>query len=273
MYEINIEIVPTIPNLRPILERVLSYLNTKKDITTKELYDLISLDPVLSAKLLKLANSSIFGFPYRIDNIEKALYVIGLNNVKCLIYSLLSEPVKGLNGLWLHTLTTSVYVKTLLDFVDCDTQPHTLYTIALIHDIGKIMLTSIFPNSYLQTINNHKSILQSIEIEEEYFYFNHSYLGGVVCEKWNLPDIVVKLVSNHHTPHTCKGFVKECAILHVADILSLTRCGDLYKIEKKLLPINELARSILNLTEEKINDIQKKAEPEIQKLETLISED
>lgn len=278
MYKLEVEVVPTLPNLRPSLERINKRLSSDDTVSLAELSEMIKVDPVLTAKILKLANSPIFGFSYKIDSIDRALMLIGLNRLKSVLFGLIIEPVKEINGLWEHSLTTAVYTRVLTEVCIenkvCGLTKEDieeLYVCALIHDIGKIILLTIFKEEYLERVYRI-STTDSSSLEETHFYCDHSTIGSKVCELWRLPLHVVKLIEYHHKPHKCVDYLFESAILHVADILSLLRGIDKYKFEANLM-IQPFAWNLLKLSEDVMVNVLEKAESEIRRLESLLTKD
>lgn len=275
MYKLEVEVIHTIPNLKPSLERINKYLSTEDKINLTELSELIKVDPVLTTKILKLANSPIFGFSYKVDSIDRALMLIGLNLLKIMLFSLMIEPTKEINGLWEHSLTTAIYTKVLAEIcienkVCMFTKEgvEELYTCALIHDIGKIILLTIFKEEYIEKVCKTPTI-DSSTLEETYFYYDHSIIGSEICKKWRLPSRITRLIEHHHKPHKCTDYFYEGSILHVADVLSLLRGIDKYRFEANLV-VHPFAWNLLRLSETTIISILERAEPEIQRLEGVL---
>lgn len=133
--------VRDLPTLPKVLEEV-SKLVERPDSTTEQVAKLISMDQVLSAKVLKMVNSPVYGFPGRISSIGHALVLLGFNVLRSIIVStsVFEVMTENMVGLWEHSLGCAMAcgsVARMLKLKDAEE-----YAVAgLLHDLGKVVAT------------------------------------------------------------------------------------------------------------------------------------
>ncbi len=169
---------------------------------------IVVADPVLSAKILKVANSAYFGLQKKVDSIFFAILILGLNNLKNILYHELfkmadiKSPIKGyfVQSLWKHVTLTSIcasYISHVFDGLN----KGTLFTMGLLHDIGKFVIANL-PESERAGQDSKKPSDAKLSIYDEDVFFgvNHAIIGRLACEQWGLPEIIAKTVGMHHAP-------------------------------------------------------------------------
>lgn len=179
------------------------------EINLSQISKLIVKDPVLSGKILRVANSAYFGMPQRVNSIGHALMIIGLLNLKNILYQ--EELLKLLNlkssgrdytfeSLWEHSSFTALcasYISPLFNRLDRGT----LLTLGLLHDIGKFVIRTLNPIEGTGKDFIKISITEfSIFDEEELYGINHASIGRFVFEEWDFSNLMIKMVELHHAP-------------------------------------------------------------------------
>lgn len=198
----------------------------------KELAREIENYPSFAIKLLKIANSPLFGFPKKVSTIYHALLVIGLKGVRLLILNLFTtEFLKKNREIFLHSFRTSFCCKWLnekFEFNLKDLELEEVSLAGLIHDFGKILLELTFETEYSKVrrkISEERKRCKNniIQLEKETFGIDHAELGAKLIEEWNFPDILVYLVAKHHQPLTKKSEEKlrqKLLLLFLGDFIS-----------------------------------------------------
>lgn len=188
-----------------ILREVLNLVNSP-DTSAKGLAELVLKDPGLTARLLKIANSSYYGFRHEVSSIQQAIVMMGLNAVKYFVLSLTvlnqlynQKGKSRLNQkqLWLHFLEVASATKKVAQQTGYE-QADEAYIAGLLHDIGIILLENNFPDDYqnvLKLICKGETI---IEAESEVFGVDHQEVAGYVISHWNMPSILQAPISKHH---------------------------------------------------------------------------
>jgi HD-like signal output (HDOD) protein len=174
-----------------------------------DLSKLIVTDPVLSGKILKVANSSYFGMEQQVNSIGHALLILGLLNLKNILYR--EGLLKLLNvdsfmkdfsvePLWEHATLTSIcasYIHPLFKGLD----KGILFTLGLLHDVGKFVMTGLSPvKSPQDNLIRNSPAEFSIYDEDEIFGINHAVIGRLAFEEWGFSDLMVRMVERHHAP-------------------------------------------------------------------------
>ena len=157
----------------------------------------LARDPVLAGNVLRLANSPLFGLRSPVSSLEQAIGIMGLGNLRTLLCIEVSESAAARAGipaglrqsLWSHVGKTSVIARSIAPaFAHLD--PGTLYTVGLLHDIGKLILYG--PDT--------KDFFSDIAEEEHAFGVNHAVAGVLACKTFGLPREICQAILLHHAP-------------------------------------------------------------------------
>ncbi|MBI3599821.1 MAG: HDOD domain-containing protein [Nitrospinae bacterium] len=199
--------IERLPALSPTISKIIE-LTQNSNTSASDLLKVIKLDPVLTAKILRLINSAYFGMPESVTSINTAIVLLGFNTIKNLALSteVLSSfnPGKGVEfnveKFWLHSLAAAVTCKTLALHILHDHKVQEEYFISgLIHDIGKIFLIKFFPSQFFSINFEKMGIGEFLKKEKELFSIDHAEAGGLIVEKWKLSREMISSVKNHHT--------------------------------------------------------------------------
>jgi len=205
---------------------------------------IVSLDPALSAGILKVANSAYYG-QEEVTSINRAIMVIGLEEFRRLATEVaLIQQFKApkgfdinINDLWLHCIATA-RAANLIGEIFPYLSPEDLYTAGLLHDLGKLFMVTQFTDDVVK-INElrKKKQLSWYEAEKEYG-INHTLIGKVVAETWGLPPLLTKVIANHHNPDTITSYFMFVAIVYIADIFAdMAGFSFMSKLPKRFAPI------------------------------------
>jgi putative nucleotidyltransferase with HDIG domain len=167
----------------------------------------ISVDPAMTAGIIKLANSAQYMTNKKIDTISEAVRILGIGGVKKLLYSYGSQKVLGgetdeKKELWRHSYKTAFYAFNLVKNFHTDKNSiEDVYLGGMLHDIGKIVLSMVAPDSAkkMNMFRENKNIT-SITFEDVRAGINHAEVGALIAEKWNFPDNLVAAIRYHHSP-------------------------------------------------------------------------
>lgn len=216
----KIKSIKSLPTLPAVAQKV-SKMAENDDTSAAQLGKIISTDQALSGRVLRLVNSSFYGFPGRISSISNAIVLLGFDVVKSLIISVsvFEMMEKGIIGLWEHSLGCAVAARLIARRVpDCD--PEELSVAGLLHDIGKVVVSMQLPENYediKQRIAENGIIFS--RAEQEVLGFTHAEIGEWLGESWNLPVSLLEPIACHHAPLRAQTARNQTAVVHVADFL------------------------------------------------------
>lgn len=217
----RIEQVGELPTLPHVVQKLASMIG-RPNISAEEIGALIEKDQVLSAKVLRLANSPFYGFPSRIASVAHAVVVLGLSVVKGLtLCATAFDMMKnaGMNELWRHSLGVAITAHILGAKAGMK-NPEEVFVGGLLHDIGKVVLYVKWPDVgqqiTLATRNTSRSLM---ETEQALFEVSHADVGGWLATAWHLPTSLREPILHHHSPSAAQDAKLQTAIVHVADVL------------------------------------------------------
>jgi putative nucleotidyltransferase with HDIG domain len=212
----NTSSLPTLPGI----VSKLNSLSANDRSSIPEMARLVSSDHVLSARILKLANSPSYGF-YRVATISNAMILLGVNVIKSLALSSSIFEIMEKNGvgLWEHSLGAGVAANVIarrLKLPDCEE----IATAALLHDIGKVIIRLNFGDDYrelLALIKNRD--FSMLEAERELLGTDHAEVGAWLAKSWHLPEKLIEPIARHHDVGASLSHRTKTAVVHFADIL------------------------------------------------------
>jgi putative nucleotidyltransferase with HDIG domain len=205
--------IARMPSLSTTVVKVLETCNEPR-ASANDLKRVISLDPVLTGRVLKLINSAYFALGKPITSLTRAVIMLGVNTVKNLALSFaIMKNIKSsgtfqaftTHDFWLHCLGVGVVAKSLAAAKGLfPTEQEEYFVAGLLHDLGKLPLNNQFPAEYFQ-------VCQSAGKQSEPFYISedrrlgidHCMVGAMIAQKWRLGESLVETLSNHHHPDDC----------------------------------------------------------------------
>jgi len=205
----------------------------------KEIADIIKKNPAIATKILQLVNSPFWGVKNRIEDISHAVTLIGIDVLRALVLTLeifskfrISGDLKEeLDALFNHSYDVAQYAYVIAREMTKDkTMANESYISGLLHDVGKLIILSYFPQSYFEIrniLNSSKGEpFQQFQVEQEILKVNHSQLGAYLLGLWGLPEFLVETTAYHHNlgDCLCKDFSPVSAV-HIADAIKNWECN------------------------------------------------
>ncbi|HPK06443.1 MAG TPA: HDOD domain-containing protein, partial [Aminivibrio sp.] len=187
----------------------------------------VSKDPSLTARLLRLVNSSFYGFPNPILSIPRAIAIIGANELTALALAVSTMTVfrhvppayVDMKSLWKHSIACGVFSR-LLAYSRRIRNEERFFLAGLLHDLGRIILYTKTPAEMTYALE--LSFFERIPLwraEKRVFGFDHAAVGKVLLEEWNIPESIRKLCDFHHSPLD-ENAPEESAFVHAADYIA-----------------------------------------------------
>ncbi len=224
----RIEDIQDIPTLPTVVNQIL--LATQSPSTNaSDVGNMISEDIALTGKVLKLVNSSFYGFPQQIKTITYAIVILGFNKVKNIVLSAsvfdaIDRKTKDdrfdVVEFWKHALGTAIASRvTARNLTSMEIEE--AFIAGLIHDIGKVILSNYLTEECITVLDTieQKDIL-FLEAEEETIGFGHDRIGLWLMDKWKLPQPFQEAVRCHHLPLKARGNKEYTYVVHVGDIIA-----------------------------------------------------
>jgi HD-like signal output (HDOD) protein len=207
--------------------RMLDLVESPKS-TAHDIGEVIASDPNLSARLLKLVNSSFYNYTGRIDTLSRAIAIVGMRELYSLAVSVSAIrafsniPVEIINmdTFWRHSIFCGIIARYLGK--RCGVlHPERLFVAGLLHDIGALVTFAKAPAKAKELLLIAQGDEQTLAYAERQEYgFNHADLGGMLAALWNLPDTLVEAISCHHNPLEAVCSKQQAAIVKIADMLA-----------------------------------------------------
>ncbi len=244
-----------IKNLPPLPEesiRIIAVVNDD-DISIKELVDVLSLSPVLVARLLGLANSAFFGRTGKIFDLRTAIIqVLGLNLVRSLALSIVLNTELKISKcknfdarfFWNHTLVSALIAEKLSKQIDDQLMlPNIVYTSGLLLNIGLIASIFVYPDELNEVLSKTDRIEGSVLKEMQSEIGKTQYeVGAILLDKWKLPSIYQTVVKQFRQADF-KGEEK-CLL----ELLALSHWAAVYIVEKKMDEMPDFSESLKKLS-------------------------
>jgi HD-like signal output (HDOD) protein len=198
-------VLANIPAFPPVVLRVLDILSTEQP-NNRALIREISLDATLSAQLLRVANSPLFGFTSHVETVQQAVALLGSSRVQSLVMAVATTnymrggpQTDALQKCWRHSMASAILSRELARASRLP--PDSAYSFGLLHDIGRLGLLVAYPTEYkgvLKVADRDKVSL--LDQEKLLFGMDHCEAGRLLLENCKLPEEFCQIVGRHHDP-------------------------------------------------------------------------
>jgi len=223
-----VEKIQKLPTLPVVVTQVMRMVEDSAT-TAADINRIISNDPSLSSKILKLVNSAFYGFPRRISTVTQAIVILGFNTVKSLALSAsVFDVFKGKGSsfdrtaFWQHSIAVGVCSQIISKKVHYS-KPEESFIAGILHDIGKIALDQYAHEDFEEVLKTAESTNCSvIEAERKVLGATHAQVGRWMALKWNFPDNLLEPIAFHHSPQSAKTSPELASMVHLSDILVKT---------------------------------------------------
>ena len=242
----QIESLPTLP----VISQRIMEIAGKEDSTIQDMAFIIEKDQALATKVLKIANSSFYGFLSRISSLEHALALLGDNEVKAIVlgasvYNFFSNGKGGVidrGRFWKHAIICSQVAKYLATHFEVRNND-ALFLSGLIHDMGKVVLDQYLHEEFVQIVDYITSEHTSFsKAEKKIIGTTHYQIGAKILKQWKFPSHVIMQVFYHHAPWYDKNDPVQSIIIYLANIFTKAS-GYTCHPEEKSLDLKKLAES------------------------------
>jgi putative nucleotidyltransferase with HDIG domain len=252
--------------------------------TSTDLNKVISTDPALCSRILKVVNSSFYGLPGQIASINRAIVMLGLNAVKNIaIAASLAKLFKGgeltptfsAKDLWTHSNVTAAAAKMIANSLKLGLTDEA-FLAGLMHDIGVMVEMQADRAKLVDVLSQINPDAEGtpdkdfLAVEQSVFGATHQDFGAALCEKWKFPKSLVLVTGYHHRPMELSFETRTVtAIVHVADRIA-AKVGAGFRQDLLNLDVDSAVLDSLKLTNEKINEITAQIATQTNELGSLL---
>lgn len=212
--------VKDLPTLPKVLDEV-TQLVEDPNSSTEQIAKVISYDQVLSAKVLKMVNSPIYGFPGRISSIQHALVLLGFNVIRGVIISTSVFDIMTANmvGLWEHSVGCAMACTEIATAAKLK-DPEEYSVCGLLHDLGKVVSAVQLPEAKKQidAVVKKKDV-SYLDAEAEVLGFGHDRINAWLCDHWHMPPKIKEAIAYHHAPLRAEHYPAFPCVVHLANFV------------------------------------------------------
>ena len=224
----NIRNLPTPPIVFHQIQKVINNPN----VSAGQIASILSEDPAMSVKVLKLTNSAFYGLSREVDSVKQAVVIVGMEAIKNLVLSAsVLDMFKGKDfdqefqeKFWRHSLAVGFCARILARSVRSRgiVDPDAAFSGGLLHDIGKVIICCFLKKEYSDFIEARKQDKESptFEVEERVLGYNHAQIGAILAVQWKLPGRLAEAITYHHHPNLAESEDPSAYIIHVANYIA-----------------------------------------------------
>lgn len=226
-------IINRIDTLKPIPPVATQILTLAEDMNSSlsEIADLIKHDPVITANVLRMCNSAYFGMRRRVESVNDAILLLGLDHIIDLVLmDSISHNFRyehdgyglGEGELWRHAVLSSYVANILTETHGSGVRKHLVFTAALVKDIGKLILGRFVAFSFEKINILVRSRGYSFnEAEKEIIGMNHEEIGALIGQKWHFSEKLTYMIRHHHLSDPSARGDSETAMVYLADLVCM----------------------------------------------------
>jgi putative nucleotidyltransferase with HDIG domain len=263
-----------LPSLPVVVMELLTAID-QQDVDISVLAKKVSLDQALTAKTLRLANSSSSGLQVRVTTIQQAITFLGFQATRNLITAAAITgcfPAGQCTGFddrafWRHSIATAACARVLARRMRLNQD--FAFTAGLLHDIGRLVLVTGFPEQYGAVLARRQiDDRQLLDVERELLGVDHVMAGAALAQHWQFSDTMQHAVAYHHAPEAPgAGFL--ATIVHVAN--AIVHALDLALDENELVPpVSMVAWTALGLSQEAYLHVFRETEMQFEEMSNIL---
>jgi|SRR5579862_6131064 len=218
---------PALPSLGSISKALQDLLFAEQRFST-QISEVIRRDPSLTSRLLRLVNSVYYGLSSPVNNIEEAVFYLGVRQIRQL--TMVTPIIEDFQRLtrqcafpwrefWQHCIGTAIITREIIGSVQAPNDESD-YVAGLVHDVGKIVMAWSFPEHFTEIHRLASTGTQDlVAIETEVLGIDHGELGALYLEHHRLPEVMIQSARFHHHPENASEHRALVASVQIADLL------------------------------------------------------
>ncbi|PIE74356.1 MAG: hypothetical protein CSA19_00175 [Deltaproteobacteria bacterium] len=238
-----------------ILEAVKDDSNSFEDLAK-----IVKTDPALTTKILKIANSSLYGLPKNVDSLSQATSLIGLKALKNIALSFvivnsLDKEIEGafdISDFWKRSITTGVAAELIGSQLNHQTGD--LFVSGLLQNIGVLILFSTRPLEAQRVLDEKRVSGKPLyQVEEEILGFNHAEIGAELLELWNIPQSIYQPIRHHLSESFDEKYKKESLILKISNRIAAVYYGS--RVSETIKEVHKLLTATAQIPKQTIDEL------------------
>jgi HD-like signal output (HDOD) protein len=227
----RVDACPKLASLSSVNSALSSLVSSEASLTS-QIAETIQRDPSLSQRLLRMVNSVYFGLSARVNNIEEAVFFLGLRQIRELSMATpVIEEMEQLKAkthsplawkdLWSHSVGCAILTREIIGSTHAATDDDTGYLVGLLHNVGKVVMAYSFPEELEITTKARVRTPEDIcELERQLIGWDHAQIGAQFLERHQLVEELAFSVRYHHCPDKAPRHQTFAAAVQVADYLA-----------------------------------------------------
>ena len=226
-----------LPSIPKVVQEVIESFNNE-NVSIEEISKKLSADQVLSAKILRLANSSYYHVARSIGTVDDAVLMLGFMTVRTLVVSTgLTGSFKSMAGVdiklfWRYSLHTAIVAKWLAKKLQLNSD--LAFTVGLMHAIGQLVMHACMPEQTLQIDKIASPIdARRLDVERTTFGYDFADVGAELAKRWRFPEEFSTVIKGFAAPLEAPSFNKIAAVVHIAAWRARAEENDYSAVEKE----------------------------------------
>jgi len=214
---------PNLPSIPKVVQELIKQFNdpnsNSDDISKK-----IQMDQVISAKIMRLANSARYGAGRKVASIDSAVVMLGIDILKTLVVAsgitgaFTDIPGFDKKQFWRDSFMIASISKLIAKHTEAD--PETAFTCGMMHNIGELLINIVHGEAAVKISSLVKSGANRINLQENQFQYDFTQAGSELAKRWNFPDEIVNGIRQQSAPNDFDDYSAYASITHLADYLN-----------------------------------------------------
>jgi putative nucleotidyltransferase with HDIG domain len=230
------------------------------NFSSAQVAEIISQDADISARLLRVVNSSFYGLPNKIETLSRAVTIVGADDLRNLVmaatamrtFTGIPKQLVDMTEYWQHSVTTGVMAQSLAKHSNV-LHSERLFVMGLLHDIGRLAIYLTLPEKatdVLYITGGDNWILP--QTEADIIGFTHLDVGAELMRSWGLPDSFAAVAGYHNNPQQAGDYQLETSLVHIAKAIANGEMVGL-NVKEMLWAINPFAWEMTGLSPETVS--------------------
>jgi HD-like signal output (HDOD) protein len=224
-----IEACPKLASLKSINRALTELVNSEQGLNS-QIAEIIRRDPSLTTRLLRLVNSVYFGLATKVNNIEEAVFFLGLRQIRELATATpvieemekLNRASPGMNwkDLWKHSIGSAIMTREILATTSLMIDDDTDYIVGLLHNVGKVVMAYAFPDQFKEIVAfAARTPTEIVDLERELLGCDHGEIGARYLQRHRLSPEIIESVRFHNHPEAAPHHSLLASAVQLADRL------------------------------------------------------